>query len=77
MAHCAVIVLQKETAMSQLDAIFVDATPAIDPVCGMDVDRTSPPGGTSEHAGETYYFCAPGCRKAFEMSPGTYLGAGT
>ena len=35
-----------------------------DPVCGMQVDPQKA-AGTSEYQGKTYYFCAPGCRKAF------------
>jgi Cu+-exporting ATPase len=27
-----------------------------------------------EHAGKTYYFCAPGCAKRFQQTPGKYLG---
>jgi xanthine dehydrogenase accessory factor len=37
---------------------------AIDPVCGMEVDPTTAR-WTAERDGETFYFCAPGCRKAF------------
>jgi xanthine dehydrogenase accessory factor len=45
---------------------------AIDPVCGMTVtaDETSRP---FEYGGTTYYFCAPGCRTAFEKDPGAYI----
>ena len=45
---------------------------AIDLVCGMTVpaDESSRP---LEHEGETYYFCAPGCRVAFEKDPAAYL----
>lgn len=46
---------------------------ATDPVCNMKVDEENPPGGKAEHEGETYYFCAPGCRKAFEENPEKYL----
>jgi xanthine dehydrogenase accessory factor len=44
---------------------------AIDPVCGMTVpaDDTSQP---FEFEGETYYFCCPGCRAAFEKDPSAY-----
>ena len=44
----------------------------IDPVCGMDVE----PGKTtlvSAHRGKRYWFCAEGCRKAFEENPDKYL----
>lgn len=46
---------------------------AVDPICKMDVDAENPPGGQSEHQGTTYYFCAPGCRVAFEKDPEKYL----
>ncbi|NIT35667.1 MAG: YHS domain-containing protein [candidate division Zixibacteria bacterium] len=46
---------------------------AKDPVCGMDVDESSP-AATAEYEGQTYYFCAPGCRAAFEADPEKYLG---
>jgi len=44
----------------------------IDLVCGMTVpaDRTSRP---FEYGGETYYFCCPGCRVAFEKDPAAYI----
>ena len=45
---------------------------AKDPVCGMDVDPESATQKT-EYNGTTYYFCAPGCRKAFEAEPTRYL----
>jgi xanthine dehydrogenase accessory factor len=45
---------------------------AIDLVCGMTVpaDQTSRP---FEYEGETYYFCCPGCRVAFEKDPTSYI----
>jgi CO/xanthine dehydrogenase FAD-binding subunit len=46
------------------------AAPAqgIDPICGMSVAIVE--GAiTATHVGETYYFCAPGCRKAFLRDP--------
>ena len=46
---------------------------AVDPICKMDVDTDNPPGGQSEHQGMTYYFCAPGCKVAFEKEPEKYL----
>ena len=46
---------------------------AIDPICQMDVDTDNPPGGQSEHNGTTYYFCAPGCKVAFDKKPEKYL----
>ena len=46
-----------------------------DPVCGMSVDTATAKHST-EYAGKTYYFCAPGCRKAFDEAPETYLAPG-
>lgn len=49
------------------------ADQAIDPVCGMTVDPATAR-WSSEHEGVTYYFCAPGCQKAFDSDPGSFLG---
>jgi YHS domain-containing protein len=45
---------------------------AKDPVCNMDVDEKKAP-ATADYKGKTYYFCAPGCKKAFLQSPEKYL----
>ena len=47
-----------------------------DPVCGMMVDPKTAP-AKAEYKGQTYYFCAPGCKAAFEEAPEKYLGAAT
>ena len=47
---------------------------AKDVVCGMEVDPKTAPAKT-EYKGETYYFCAPGCKVAFEKEPEKYLKA--
>lgn len=46
---------------------------AKDPVCGMDVDEKKA-AATATHQGKTYYFCAVGCKNAFEKNPQKYLG---
>ena len=46
---------------------------ATDPVCAMQVDTGKPPGGSWEYNGQTYYFCAPGCNRAFQKEPDAYL----
>ena len=48
---------------------------AIDPVCGMEVETTTAKWKT-EHQGQTYYFCAPGCQRSFEKEPEKYLRDG-
>ncbi len=45
---------------------------AIDPVCKMEVDEKKP-AATSEYKGKKYYFCAPGCKKAFDQNPEKYV----
>ena len=45
---------------------------AIDPVCKMKVEPENAP-AKAEYKGETYYFCAPGCKAAFEKEPEKYL----
>lgn len=44
-----------------------------DPVCGMDVTPATA-AGKSDHQGQTYYFCSPGCKRSFEKDPERYLG---
>ncbi len=45
-----------------------------DPVCGMEVNPEEA-AGTVEYKGETYYFCAPGCKNAFEKNPEQFLSS--
>jgi putative ABC transport system ATP-binding protein len=45
---------------------------AVDPVCGMSVDQDSAP-AQATYEGQTYYFCARGCRDEFLETPGQYL----
>jgi len=49
---------------------------AIDPICKMKVDEKKA-AGTSEYKGKKYYFCAPGCKKAFDQNPEKYAGGAT
>ena len=48
---------------------------AIDPVCRMQVQETKA-AATSEYKGKKYYFCAVGCKKAFDKNPEKYLAKG-
>jgi YHS domain-containing protein len=45
-----------------------------DPVCGMDIDPKTA-AGKSEYQGQTYYFCAMGCKIAFDKEPQKYITA--
>jgi YHS domain-containing protein len=41
----------------------------------MEVQETKA-AATSEYKGKKYYFCAVGCKKAFDQSPEKYLAKG-
>jgi YHS domain-containing protein len=45
---------------------------ALDPVCKMIIEEDEAV-ATSEHKGVTYYFCARGCKVAFDRDPEKYL----
>ncbi|MSO20531.1 MAG: YHS domain-containing protein [Acidobacteria bacterium] len=45
---------------------------AIDPVCKMVIDEIKA-AGSSTYQGKTYFFCALGCKKSFEVNPEKYL----
>ncbi len=49
------------------------ADTATDPVCDMEVDMKKPNGGSYDYNDTTYYFCAPGCNRAFQKEPQAYL----
>jgi len=48
---------------------------AKDPVCGMDVNPevATAQGLSSQHEGETYYFCGRGCKLDFDENPQKYF----
>ena len=46
-----------------------------DLVCGMVIDPTTA-AATSEYKGKTYYFCAKGCKLAFDKNPEKYVQGG-
>ena len=43
-----------------------------DPVCKMQVEE-SKAAAISEYKGKKYYFCAVGCKKAFDRDPEKYV----
>jgi len=45
---------------------------AVDPVCGMEV-AVGAAKETAVHEGQTFYFCASGCRSRFEADAARYL----
>lgn len=50
------------------------ANTVIDPVCGMEIDPETA-AGKSEYKGQTYYFCAAGCKRSFDKDPEKYIGS--
>ena len=50
----------------------VSGDSAIDPVCGMQVDKSTAK-HTHSHNGTTYYFCCQSCEKKFSADPERYL----
>ena len=45
-----------------------------DPVCHMDITPGTA-AGSSVYQGETYFFCAPGCKRDFDDDPAGVLKA--
>lgn len=45
---------------------------AKDPVCNMEVNENEA-AATSTYKDKTYYFCAVGCKSAFDSEPEKYL----
>jgi len=45
---------------------------AVDPVCKMIVEPERA-AAQSIYRGQTYYFCAVGCKQTFDKEPGKYL----
>jgi P-type Cu+ transporter len=48
---------------------------AKDLVCNMEVDEKTAK-YTTTYKGQTYYFCAPGCKYMFEEDPEKYINGG-
>lgn len=51
---------------------MIEPDDVIDLVCGMTVQAV-PANRPFEYEGTTYYFCAMGCRKAFEKDPASFI----
>src|SRR5512133_1747469 len=47
--------------------------PTRDPVCGMEVDPASPPGGSVHRGRYAYHFCSDRCRARFEAEPERFI----
>lgn len=72
MAVAILAELVQRRAAGEFTGVVIDAPQpetAIDPICGMTVDAV-PTSNPLEVGDETYYFCCPGCRAAFESQQG-------
>lgn len=45
----------------------------IDPVCGMEVDPQNARYSSEYQGSDLLFFCAPGCKRAFDAEPKKYL----
>ena len=61
--------------MHQHELNVLETAGALDPVCGMTVDRTAATakGLTSNYKGTDYFFCGRGCKLDFDEDPDQYL----
>jgi len=48
------------------------ANTAIDPVCGMSVDKNDA-AASAHYEGNKYYFCSTECKTKFQQSPEQYV----
>jgi len=75
-AVCVLAELVQLRAAGELPASGLPAVgqpaEAVDPVCGMTVTADES-GRPFEYQGHTYYFCCPGCRRAFSRDPASYV----
>jgi YHS domain-containing protein len=71
--NCSVVIVSQDQCIKDIadrilwlkDGEFKNVVEmAIDPVCGMSVDRASAP-AQATYEGEAFYFCARGCRDEF------------
>jgi len=58
--------------MQAMNAMASETGTAVDPVCGMDVERATAP-FRHAHEGQTYYFCSESCSRRFRADPGSYV----
>ena len=56
--------------------VTAGASTAVDPVCGMTVEKAGAK-HVVEHEGKQYYFCAAGCQSKFGRDPQTYVVTGS
>ena len=69
----AEIITEIRTALPaiQKPGVKKETDSAMDPICGMSVNKAKAK-YTSEHEGSTYYFCCAGCKQTFEKEPEKY-----
>ena len=73
--HAAIVKAVEEAGLVGAGEETVEDGPAIDPVCGMTIEREKA-AATTSYKGTTYYFCSVGCRDKFTADPEKYLRGG-
>jgi len=63
---------RRRRARAQLLSSKGDQSMAVDPVCKMTVEPAKA-AARSTYLGQTYYFCAVGCKQQFDKEPEKYL----
>jgi xanthine dehydrogenase accessory factor len=66
----ALLQVRRQPVIPGPEAILPPGAQAVDPICGMTVDVAAAH-HTSVRDGQTYYFCAPGCKAHFDAQPST------
>ncbi|MGC1501278.1 MAG: YHS domain-containing protein [Terriglobales bacterium] len=61
--------------MSETEKGNVGVSAAIDPVCGMTVEKAGAR-AKARHAGRDYFFCSAGCLTKFTADPSAVLAGG-
>ncbi|USN54024.1 MAG: metalloregulator ArsR/SmtB family transcription factor [Candidatus Nomurabacteria bacterium] len=67
-----IVVQQGDKKPDEFSRTMKDLMPIVhDPVCHMRVSPSTA-GAAMQYQGKKYYFCASGCKKAFQKNPGKY-----
>jgi multidrug efflux pump subunit AcrA (membrane-fusion protein)/YHS domain-containing protein len=69
---------QKHNATAIADSGSQEMSTALDPVCGMSVDRKKAvsTGHSESYRNETFVFCSDKCQRKFQQEPGKFSDAG-
>ena len=76
----SILICERRNVRYAIGYIILSASSEVCPmardlVCGMQVDEqdATAKGLTSEYEGQTYYFCAAGCKREFDKHPEQFV----